>query len=220
MTRYILRGCQRCGGDLYVNYHDAGQGDWLCLQCGRHPRRRNSHEPNDGQNDTLLALDVSLGGTGWAVFHGTVPADTGVITPPPKGSNPPAARIAAIIDGLERLRVEWRPRLAAAGRPSGINWDVPSLTLLSDALHRWAADVNLPLAAYSPEEVRRALTGHPRPSRQMLAFVVMENLNLVGVDKTIHEWAAIAVGMHHFRQATERPDWLAGGDCEIPAVIA
>ena len=33
MSRFRFRGCPRCGGDLYLN-----QGDWQCLQCGRHPR--------------------------------------------------------------------------------------------------------------------------------------------------------------------------------------
>lgn len=31
MALYQFRGCPRCGGDLYLN-----QGDWQCLQCGRH----------------------------------------------------------------------------------------------------------------------------------------------------------------------------------------
>ena len=39
MSRYIFRGCPRCGGDLYVNYHDSKPDDWQCLQCGHHPDR-------------------------------------------------------------------------------------------------------------------------------------------------------------------------------------
>ena len=29
MNNYILKGCQRCGGDLARDW-----GDWICLQCG------------------------------------------------------------------------------------------------------------------------------------------------------------------------------------------
>lgn len=29
MKNYILKGCQRCGGDLARDW-----GDWICLQCG------------------------------------------------------------------------------------------------------------------------------------------------------------------------------------------
>ena len=31
VSRFVLRGCPRCGGDLFLN-----EGDWQCLQCGRY----------------------------------------------------------------------------------------------------------------------------------------------------------------------------------------
>ena len=49
MSRFILRGCPHCGGDLYVNYHDSNQDGWLCLQCGRHPDRRANLRSGAGQ---------------------------------------------------------------------------------------------------------------------------------------------------------------------------
>ena len=39
MTRYIFRGCRRCGGDLYVDFENRRDSDWICLQCGHHPKR-------------------------------------------------------------------------------------------------------------------------------------------------------------------------------------
>ena len=27
----FLKGCMKCGGDLYMDY-----GDWMCLQCGKY----------------------------------------------------------------------------------------------------------------------------------------------------------------------------------------
>ena len=47
MTRYILRGCPRCGGDLYVDDQYLRKDDWLCLQCG-HYRHRPLPQPPAG----------------------------------------------------------------------------------------------------------------------------------------------------------------------------
>ena len=37
MEMFWLKGCARCGGDLYL-----GDGDWQCLQCGRSYYRNTS----------------------------------------------------------------------------------------------------------------------------------------------------------------------------------
>ena len=54
MTRYIFRGCQRCGGDLYLNNDEQRQeqDDWQCLQCGRYRHRK---PPQPGVNDFWAA---------------------------------------------------------------------------------------------------------------------------------------------------------------------
>ena len=39
VTRYILRGCPRCGGDLFIHDQYQRKDDWLCLQCGRYRHR-------------------------------------------------------------------------------------------------------------------------------------------------------------------------------------
>jgi len=33
--RLILKGCPRCGGDLFPEMTEAGEPTFLCLQCGR-----------------------------------------------------------------------------------------------------------------------------------------------------------------------------------------
>ena len=45
MTRYIFRGCPRCGGDLYLNEQHDAPDDWQCLQCGRYRSRRRQPAP-------------------------------------------------------------------------------------------------------------------------------------------------------------------------------
>ena len=44
VTRYILRGCHRCGGDLFLHDQYHRDDDWLCMQCGRY-----RHRPGRGQ---------------------------------------------------------------------------------------------------------------------------------------------------------------------------
>lgn len=156
----------------------------------------------------LLALDPGVGETGWAIFAGWTPVATGVIAPARaregKGTAGAAVRIAALLGSLEELRESYGPDAAALCEPSGLRWSAPALTLLGSALTRWAAAAQLPLASYSAGEVRRAVAGHPRASRQALAFAVMDALGLIGVHKTTHEWEAIAVGAYHLLAQSRR----------------
>lgn len=160
----------------------------------------------------LLALDPGVGETGWAIFSGWSPVATGVIAPARaaaqyrdgKGSAGAAVRIAALLGSLEELREGYGPDEAALCEPSGLRWSAPALTLLGSELTRWAAAARLPLASYSAGEVRRAVAGHPRASRQALAFAVMDALGLIGVHKTTHEWEAIAVGAYHLLAQSRR----------------
>lgn len=160
----------------------------------------------------LLALDPGVGETGWAIFSGWTPVATGVIAPARaaaqyrdgKGSAGAAVRIAALLGSLEELRDAYGPDAAALCEPSGLRWSAPALTLLGSELTRWAAAARLPVASYSAGEVRRAVAGHPRASRQALAFAVMDALGLIGVHKTTHEWEAIAVGAYHLLAQSRR----------------
>ena len=106
---------------------------------------------------------------------------------------------------LDRLVDEWRPHTVAHSRPSGIHWPVPSLELLEEALAEWSRRQNLPLYAYTAQEVRSSIAGQPNASQDQLAFAVMEPLGLIGLSKTAHEWEALAVGEYHLAQAIVTP---------------
>lgn len=43
-TRWRLKGCPRCGGDLYLN----DDGEWECLQCGRGNGKRKDVQTDNG----------------------------------------------------------------------------------------------------------------------------------------------------------------------------
>ena len=87
--------------------------------------------------------------------------------------------------------------MVAHSQPSGIHWPVPALELLDAALLEWSGRHRLRLHAYTAQEVRTAVAGHPNASREELAYAVMASLGLIGRAKTTHEWEAIAVGQFH-----------------------
>ena len=92
----------------------------------------------------------------------------------------------------------------AQSRPSGIRWSVPAIELLENALVEWSQINGLPLHAYTAQEVRWAITGHPNASRDQLAYAVMVRLGLIGQAKTTHEWEAIAVGHYHLTRTSSQ----------------
>ena len=101
---------------------------------------------------------------------------------------------------------------------------MPALDLLSDKLVQWAMRHGLPVHAYTSQEVREAMTGHPNASRDQLAYAVMVSLGLIGQGKTTHEWEALAVGRYHLtrRAAASTPKATrpsASGKLFSPAAI-
>ena len=158
-----------------------------------------------GVRETLLALDAGVRETGWAIFG---PADipvTGIIKAPAPRKADVQTRVAHLIQRLDGLVDEWAPRTVVHSRPSGIHWPVPSLELLEAALAEWSRRHNLPVHAYTAQEVRSAIAGQTNASQDQLAFAVMERLGLIGLSKTHHEWEALAVGDHHLGQAILAP---------------
>ncbi len=149
----------------------------------------------------LLALDAGVRETGWAIFPPGPEFITGVITGviglPGRRGTKAQARVTHLIEALDALVAQWRPEMVAHSQPSRIHWPVPALELLDTALLEWSARHRLRLHAYTAQEVRTAVAGHPNASREELAYAVMAGLGLIGRAKTTHEWEAVAVGQHH-----------------------
>jgi Holliday junction resolvasome RuvABC endonuclease subunit len=150
----------------------------------------------------LLALDTGVRETGWAVFQNGQVNITGVVAVPSRRRMNAALRVEHLITSLDELVAQWRPDVVACCQPSGIGWRVPALELLDSALANWSRRHQLCLYAYTPQEVRTAIAGHPNASRDQLGYAVMVQFGLIGQSKTTHEWEAIAVGHYHL---TRRP---------------
>lgn len=152
------------------------------------------------EDQTLLAIDAGVRETGWAIFQSEGLNSTGVIAVPGRGRVKGAVRVAHLIEGLDGLVAQWQPGAVACCQPSGINWSMPSLELLSSALCQWTQRHRLPLYSYSTQEVRAAIAGHPNASRDQLGYAIMVRLAMIGQGKTTHEWEAVAAGYYHLTQ--------------------
>ena len=149
---------------------------------------------------TLIALDVGVRETGWAVFDRDEIRATGSISLKSRHRIEAAARIAHLIQSLDQLLMEWQPGVVACCQPTGIGWKVPALELLDGALAQWSSRHKLCWYSYSSQEVRAAVAGHPNASRGDLGHAVMMRFGWIGHSKSTHEWEAIAVGGHHLKR--------------------
>jgi Holliday junction resolvasome RuvABC endonuclease subunit len=153
----------------------------------------------------LLALDAGVRETGWAVFHrGDIQA-TGIIKLTSLRRVDANVRVDHLVQSLDQLVDRWNPDEVACCQPSGIGWRMPALDLLDEALARWSARHCLCLYAYTAQEVRTAVAGHPNASRVDLGYAVMTRFGLIGQGKTTHEWEAIAVGDYHIARLPPGP---------------
>jgi Holliday junction resolvasome RuvABC endonuclease subunit len=145
----------------------------------------------------VLALDAGVRESSWAVFHEGKVEDTGVVGMRTRQRLDPKVRIAHLLSALEELAAIWHPQTIVLSKPSGINWPVPALDLLDDRICRWSSGRGGGLAAYTAQEVRAAIAGHPNASKDQLGYAIMLKLGLIGQGRTTHEWEAIAVGHYH-----------------------
>ena len=149
--------------------------------------------------NVLLALDAGLGETGWAIIHRQKGIHSGLIRIPGRRRLDAASRISQLIDKLDQLAVEWRPGAVAHSRPSGIHWPVPALELLESSLLRWCVDRGLPLHAYTAQEVRGSVTGHPNSSRDQFKRMLFCNVQ----EEYLQKYAILIDALIQLFQADE-----------------
>ena len=154
----------------------------------------------------LLALDAGVRESGWAVFEDGRTVTTGVIGAGTKRRTEAQIRVSHLVEKLDLLVERWRPEEVTHSLPSGIRWPVPALDLLSDSLAQWSRKHGLAVYAYTAQEVRESMAGHPNASRDQLAYAVMACLGLIGQGKTTHEWEALAVGHYHLTRGDAAAD--------------
>ena len=153
----------------------------------------------DGVSESglLLALAPGLRETGWAVFHGSGVAASGVAGLKARRKMEPSDRITHQLDVMSAVAVRWQAVCAVRSRAGGINWRVPGLEQLDEGLQHWANGLGIPLLEYTFQEVRAAVAGQPNASRDAVGYAVMRRMGLIGQSRATAEWEAIAVGYYH-----------------------
>ena len=149
------------------------------------------------ETGTLLALATGLRESGWAVFHGPVVAASGVVGLKARRKMEPSDRIAHQLDALTAIAIRWQAACAVRIKADGINWRVPGLEQLDEALRSWASVLGIPLLDYTTREVRASVAGQPNASRDAVSYAIMHRLGLIGQSRATAEWEAIAVGYYH-----------------------
>jgi len=149
------------------------------------------------ENRTFVALDAGVRETGWAVFNGGNVEATGIIAIPSRQRIDAAVRVSHLIDSLDALVGQWDPDSVACCQPTGIGWKVPALQILDAALTQWSERNRLCVYAYTTQEIRASVAGHPNASTGDLGHAVMMRFGMIGQSKTTREWEAIAVGDYH-----------------------
>ena len=148
---------------------------------------------------TILGVDPGSIATGWAVLCGRSSAPqliaAGVLRAPAK--QPFADRLAGLQLAFGKIVAEFSPTLSAVEAPfHGVS--ARSALQLAHARGVILAELSragVPIAEYSPAEVKKMVTGSGRADKEQVAFMVAR---LVGTESKSHDLTdAVAVALCH-----------------------
>ncbi len=166
----------------------------------------------------MLGIDPGLTRCGYAVVDGTASGATavalGVLRTPPEAPLP--ARLAALLDDIERLLVEYAPDVVAVEQ---VFFQVNVRTAMSVGQ---ASGLALAIAAargcevvqYSPNQVKDAVAGWGGADKAQVAKMVKLRLGLAALPKPADAADAAALALCHLAMAPLRASvaaQIAGG---------
>ncbi len=149
----------------------------------------------------ILGIDPGLAHTGFAVIDFDGQASrllaAGQITTP--AELPLPQRLKQIHDGLVAVIQEWSPDVAAL---ENLYFCTNVRTAISVAQGRGVAilstaQANIPLAEYSPLEIKLAVAGYGKATKQQIQKMVKAILNLETVPASDHVADSMAVALCH-----------------------
>ena len=174
----------------------------------------------------VVGIDPGLGRCGYAVLDQAAgrpaPVDYGTIA---TGGDEVAARLAALADRLRALLAATRPDCLAVERVF-FNANVRTAMTVGQAsgvVLLIAAEHGLPVAAYTPPQVKRAVTGTGDAPKAQVGYMVRTLLGLDAVPTPADTADALAVALCHLQHlglssagggagglgAAPAADWLA-----------
>ena len=157
--------------------------------------------------ERVLGIDPGLGTTGYGVIaisadrlvhlvHGEIKTDV---------DEPMPARLAHIFNNMSELINTWRPT-AVAAESVFVHRNAGGALKLGHA--RGAALVacarfDLPIAEYTPTQVKQTLTGRGRANKEQVQYMIHTLLNLRAV-RSLDASDALAVAVCHWHHAGNR----------------
>jgi crossover junction endodeoxyribonuclease RuvC len=148
----------------------------------------------------VLGVDPGTVFLGYGVVEGTgraVLVGCGVLKAAAR--LPVEQRLCSLFDGVRRVIDEMRPDEVAIEDPfAGINVRSAFMIGRAQALAILAAaDRHLPVAYYSPAEVKRHVSGYGRGDKAQVRTMVMLELGLKELDEGVDATDALAVALCH-----------------------
>lgn len=163
---------------------------------------------------TILAVDPGLTRCGYAILDGEKVLDFGLFTS--TAGTDPAQRVGSIAAELESLVETHRPVLVALERVfanSNLR-SVMGVAQISGALMAIAHKRNIPVEFFTPSEVKAAVVGNGRATKEQVGFMVARQLGLAEVPKPADVADALAVALCAQRRSSRlstpaRQKWVA-----------
>lgn len=160
----------------------------------------------------ILGIDPGLSNTGYGVIdhernQSHLVSQGCIVT---KTGQPTAARLQAIFDGITAVIEETKPE-AVALEKLFFSVNVKSAMAVGEGRGvaiLATAKAQLPLAEYTPQEIKQAVSGSGKAGKDQVIRMVSVLLSLTASPATTHAADALAVALchahsSHFRQAVE-----------------
>ena len=149
----------------------------------------------------ILGLDPGTATTGYGVIrvlgNRFQMLEYGIISTPAK--TPMEKRLEMIYDNLQELLQKWQPDQAAV-EELFFNQNITTAITVGQArgvLLLCCAQNNVPLAEYTPLQVKQALVGYGRADKKQIQQMVKMFLNLADIPKPDDAADALAIAICH-----------------------
>ena len=171
----------------------------------------------------ILAVDPGLTRCGFALLDGDKVVDFGLFTS--AAGQDPAERVGSIAANLEGLVQKHKPAMIALERVfanSNLR-SVMGVAQISGALMATAHKAGIAVEFFTPSEVKAAVTGNGRASKEQVGFMVAKQLGLDAVPKPADVADALAVALCAQRRSKTfstpaRQKWVAASKRARPTL--
>jgi len=154
----------------------------------------------------ILGLDPGLETTGYGLIQmkadGPAVVEAGVFRSAKvgRGSHDMAERLLVLANGLEEVLEQWKPTILSVEQLYASAAYPNTAVLMAHARGCYllaAARRGIPVLSYAATQVKKAITGHGRASKEQMQFSIMRELNLASLPEPHDVADALAVALCH-----------------------